>query len=164
MGTAVSIGVGTAISDRVSQGTMIKMVRDATVQMVTQPEVTPMITSGLKKSDKIRSSIAKFMATAIQQVAKTSRILQKWKARGTRDVTFTTVIRYIGIGLFKGDKKFKAWSSKKEWSGEATVNLAKLSRLRQSIRRVSRDEYVWSDQRSPVWQDGKGMMPTCSLL
>lgn len=66
MGTAISKAVRIAIGNQASHGAVSKMARDATIQMLAQPEVLSMIAGGLKKSDKLMSPITKFVATAVK--------------------------------------------------------------------------------------------------
>lgn len=61
------IAIGTELGNQVTQDAVYKMVKNATVQMMTQPKALSKITGGFTKSDKIMYSIAKFVAATVKQ-------------------------------------------------------------------------------------------------
>lgn len=69
MRAAVSNAVRTTVGDQVGHDAVFKTVEDASVWIVTQLEVLPMISVGRTKSDECISPIATFVVRTVKQNA-----------------------------------------------------------------------------------------------
>lgn len=78
IGPTASITVGTANGEQVCQNALVKMVSNATVQVVTQNRIMSRIFGKLTKIDKFVSLIATFLAKTVKQEArKVQHVMEK---------------------------------------------------------------------------------------
>lgn len=77
MGTAVSTAARTAINHEFSHNAIFRMVEEATIKMIAQPEVKYMIAAESTNSDRPLSPICNLLAKTVKQEAKNVEYINK---------------------------------------------------------------------------------------